>query len=656
MPIWVDEGRFPQGGDFVRAVGRDISTFQAILATNSGDGNLRLVSSIIGNLTSTGVSSNTSYVYNFLQSLSGIISVHVLHHFDIVSVGTLPLYIVSNQYVFTGNAFGVPQSASSFWRMAQFNPGALPHWYGVFSDLYVYDVFSSYLPYGRRAIHDIDADTSAIFSTDIEASTHNLVSTSYYTTISGEVDECLGDGEPPFITLFSPTTSGIHLRPQNQIIDFSLSDAVGGVDLSTISVSLDSPSTSGVITLIQNGIDQTGGNVSVVGDATSYRFTYTPPFLWDYNEFVLVTISGSDLPPTFGGNPFFCEGNTVNTFTGDIPFQVLNYEEFPAQITALPDTAPPYINQLFPASGTVGNSVFTSVSLDITDALTGVDLSSVVVSVNSIPIINNGIPTSSETTILGNTTTYTVTHDPTTSFGYGSTVVVGVSSQDRAFPTPNQMSTSYSFDCIADSTLVISNFEPAAGTHIDPEGLDVVVDITDATHGVDTNQTFFVINGTIISGTQTGITDGVRLTYHPPNDFAYTEPMQVTVHGVNSDLVAPVIKEQFYSLYYGYRLLLPNTEHYAHSKNIDVFVRARNTEQLHKDLATGYFFTTYTQPQADMAASIVAINPQRDLPATLIAQGPEHRYGETVTVEFSVEDLDGRLLGPYTFTYTIETN
>jgi hypothetical protein len=83
-------------------------------------------------------------------------------------------------------------------------------------------------------------------------------------------------------------------------------------------------------------------------------------------------------------------------------------------------------------------------------------------------------------------------------------------------------------------------------------------------------------------------------------------------------------------------------------------VHARNLEVFYKDLSTGYFFTTYTQPQEDLGASIFAVNPRADLPATLTVLAPEHRYGQTVTVEFSVEDFDGHLLGPYTYVYTIE--
>jgi hypothetical protein len=657
MPVWVDEGRFPQGGDFVLDISTDVHPIQGLPSSSAVGSTVYLEAPRVGGLLIADLLAVPSPGLFFRQAFSGATYSHPLYKLDITSQGASFVYKVPQSRDFFGVFAGVASEVSSFWRMVQLNPGALPHVPNVFSDLYAFDVFSKYTSVNRRAIGFIERIAATVFTIESIDRVASLVSTNYYTTISGSLDVCEGDGEPPFITLFSPSASGIHLRPRNQIVDFSLTDAVGGVDISTISVNVGTPTRSGVqndVQIVQYGIDQTGGDVSVIGSPTSYRFIYTPPSLWDYNEQVIVTISGTDLPPEVGGNPFFCGAEGVNTFVGDIPFQVLDFDDMSAEITAIGDIEPPYVVQTFPASGTVGNTVFTSVSLDILDTLTGTDLGNLTVSIGGVPIINNGIPASAETAIVGTANSYTVTYNPNTSFSYGSTNLVEIAAQDRAFPTPNTMYTSYTFACIDDSTLVIDNFKPTVGTHIDPEDVDVVVDVYDATHGIDTGQTFFVINGTIVSGTQTSITDGIRLTYHPPNDFAYNKPMRVTVHGANNDTVTPVIKEAFYTLFYGCRLFMFNEEPYNHLENIDVFVRARNNEQLHKDLTTGYFFTTYTQPQANLGASIEAINPQRDLPASLNAQGPEHRYGETVTVEFSVEDFDGRILGPYTYTYTIE--
>jgi len=655
MTIWEDESRFPQGGDFVLGISTDVHPVQSSLSASTVSSVVYLVGSKLfkGFVASLDITNVPSTFVS--QVLSGIASTSPVYSFEAEYSSLSFLYIVSNSFTVYGDAYSAPSTVSSYSRLAQFNPGQLPHLDGIFSDLYRFDVFSKKTHISKDDLWSVKNEVVNNVYPKSSLYTGSVVSTEYYTTISGETDICLGDNEPPFITLHSPTISGAHLRSVTQNIDFSLSDTLGGVDLSTVKVDITSVSTSGTVTIVQNGIDQTSGAVSVVGSSASYRFTYTPPFTWNNNEKVLVTISGTDLPPMVGGNPFFCGVNSSNTFLGDIPFQVLNTQELTASVVALGDESPPYIDLTVPASGTNDNNVFTSVSLHVLDALTGVDLTTLDVSVAGQPIINSGVPVSTETVITGGLNDYSVVYTPVTSFLYGSVNQVEVSVTDRAIPTPNVSYTSYTFSCIPDSTLTIENFKPDVGTHVDPETLDVSVDITDNTYGIDGSQTFFVINGTVVSGTKTVITDGFRMVYHPPNDFAYNEPMRVTVHAVNTDLVAPVVKEEFYSLFYGCRVSLHNTEAYAHQTDVDVFVRARNLGSLYKDLTTGYFFTTYTQPDSDMSASIQGVVPYVELPTTLVAQGPEHVYGRTVSVEFSVEDFEGRILGPYFFTYTIET-
>lgn len=506
---------FPQGGDFVQAVDRDLNIVASDSSARTATSRITSAGEIPFAFLLPVLSSTLVGSYLAFQAQSSVVRTYNINRV----VGTIAslalLYKVPGTRDFSGNVVGVPSTVSSFWRMVQFDSGRLPRFEDIFSDLFVYDVVSAWNYINRVSIEALDATTPSIFSVGILGSFKNVVSTDYYTTISGEVDPCIGDNTPPYITLHSPSVSGSHLRPRTQIVDFSLTDAVGGVDISTVSVNVTSNSTSGTINIVQNGIDQTGGYVSIAGTITTYRFIYAPPFEWDYNERVLVSISGSDLPPTVDGNPFYCGVPSINTFIGDIPFQVLDFRELSAEITVVGDTEPPFISSTFPVSGTLNNSVFTDVSFVLEDALAGVDISSVDVTVAGAPIISAGVPVTDEATIVGTTTSYTVSYDPLGSFNYGSNVVVEIVAKDRAKPTANTLSTSFSFSCIDDSSLVISNFQPAVGTHTNPENLDVMVDVTDATYGVDSDQTFLVVNGTIVSGTRVAITDGYRITYHP---------------------------------------------------------------------------------------------------------------------------------------------
>lgn len=646
---------FPQGGDFVRDVSRGLNIVTSDPETDRGDGIIYAGPEVSGDYISANKDDDVERPHDIYQFSNSVARTHEIYRLTVESTGSVVLAGLLRNVASSWTYAVFPAGVSSFWRMAQFNPGVLPRYDYVFSHLFAWDVATTFTYYNRLIIYMIEALAARIKQDSAQRDiTKNLVQTDYYTTISGNEDICVGDSVPPYITYIEPTASGLDVRPRDQIIEFELADAVGGVDLSTLHVEVTS-STSGTIVLLDSGVDQTGGDVNVIGDPSSYRVRYTPQFIWDYNDQVIVTISGADLPPNANGSPFYCDTPGVNYFIGDIPFQVWNQEDFGAELTVIGDVDPPYISQAVPASGTTGNSVFGPVVVKVADDLTGVDLSSLVVAVDSTVVVNNGVPTSAETTVLGDQSEYIVTYQPTTAFTYGSTVTVSVTAQDKVeIAAPNVLSTSYDFTFISDSTLVIENFQPAVGTHHNLKDVDIVVDIRDDTYGVDSDQCFFVINGTIISGTQTPLASGVQLMYHPPNDFEYTEPIRVTVHGVNANTIAPAVKEDFYNLFFGCRILYFNEEPYNHADRVDVFVRARNLEAYYKDLSTGYFFTTYTQPSSDMGASITAITPWEDLPATLNGVGPEHRYGQTVTVVFSVEDLDGHLLGPYTFTYTIE--
>ncbi len=543
----------------------------------------------------------------------------------------------------------VSNEKSSFFLMSQFSPGQLPHRPDTYSDLYVYDVYSDVAIYNRLVIRFLE--NLATFKQ--EGNPESFISlVDYLTTASGQTDICVGDNEPPSISYIQPTASGTVLRPINQNVEFRLSDEVGGVDLSSLKVVLNSTTTSGNVNLVLAGTDQTGGRVSITGDQNSYRVLYTPNFTWQYNDLVVITISGTDLPPELDGDPFFCGANQVNTFYGDIRFQVLNYGDFGASINVVGDTTPPNIISTTPVSGTLDNSVFTPVIIELSDDFTGVNISTIEVVVDGISIITNGLPVTEETVINGNPSLYTITYQPNTAFSYGSDVLVSVYAEDKA-TTPNILNTSYSFSCISAGTLHISNFLPAVGTRVNPWDVDIEVDITDDTYGIDESQSFLVINNTIVSGTTTPTASGIHLVYHPPNDFAFDRPIVVKVHGVNNNSAAPVVREDIYTLYYGYRILLHKGE-YKYDEQVDVFVRARNKEQFHKDLSTGYFFSTYTQPKSDMGAFIQGITPWSDLNTSITGVGPEHRYGTTHTVVFYVEDYEGHKLGPYTFTYTIE--
>ncbi len=571
---------------------------------------------------------------------------------EVALASTLKIVGVPTEYSGATFAQSVDSLFESFFRLAQFNPGSLPHIPNVYSDLFVYDVVGSTPEYARQVFHFVEAATPRIMQEDVINFNQNLIVRDDEAVV-GEVDICEGDESPPIITYIQPTASGTVLRPPTQEVEFTLADSPGGVDISKLYIGISS-TTSGTYNIVSAGVDLTGGQVSITGDSSSYLIRYNPNFVWENNDRVVVTISGADLPPVVDGNPFYCGAAGVNYFIGDIHFKVRTPMDMGASLTAIGDVDPPYIASASPASGTVGANVFAPVIIVISDDLTGIDLSTLTVVVDTETIVFEGLATTSEVQITGSASSYTVTYNKTNAFEYGSLVEVHVYAEDRTRPTGNILDTSYTFLCIDDGTLRIENFTPAIGTTVNPDTIDIEVDIIDDTYGVDSAQSLLIINGSIVGATVSTITSGIHFTYHPPNDFAYDRPIVVKVLGVNDNPSAPAVKESIYTLYYGQRILLHNGGPYGHGQQVDVFVHARNMERLHKDLSTGYLFTAYSQPRSDIGASLECITPYADVGASITAQGPEHRYGQTVTVTFYVEDFEGHALGPYTYTYTIE--
>jgi len=646
---------FPQGGDFTTLVGANFNLVSKPSVSDITPGFIYATPEKSSSYTEYNRLSSISSFYNsavFSATYQGLHGVYLF----LGEVDTAHFFVEVNSVTEVAHFMAnVPSSVFSFWRMAQFNPGVLPHWSYTFSDLYIYDVFSSTFTYDSLAIHRLESIFGKLFQeTDID-STGNLVQTDYYSNIVGTVDPCVGDEEPPFIVYNNPTASGLKLRPLDQVVDFNLSDPIGGVDVSTLNVNYYRSSTGLTLPLISGGGDQTGGLVSITGDPLSYRVIFTPDFTWVNNERVVVDIEVFDRLPIVGGDPFFCEDNVPNYFAGDIPFNVLNDAALNATLNVIGDIDAPYINFTSPASGTIGNNIFAPIILKIKDDLTGVDISTLNVAVDGKQLILNGSTQTEEAIIGGSPLEYTIIYTPVQAFEYDATVAVNIAVDDLNEVGPaNSLITSYSYDTITEGTLIIENFKPEVGTHHNLTNLDIEVDLRDDTYGVNTDQSFFVINGTIASGTQTVLASGIRLTYHPPNDFAFEAPIRVTVHAVNDNTAAPVVKEEFFNLFYGCRLFFDNKDSFDYADDVSVFVHARNLERFHKDLSTGYFFSTYTQPQENLGASIVGITPWEDLTASIVGESPEHRYGEIVTVEITVEDFEGHILGPYTYTYTIE--
>jgi len=467
---------------------------------------------------------------------------------------------------------------------------------------------------------------------------------------------CADDLTPPVVDDTVPAAWS-NLNPVASYIEFSVADAVGGVDLSTLAVTVSGNITTQPepIQIVAGGVDQTGGKVSIGGDPARYLVRYTPSLSWGYNETVTVSIDADDIEPTSEGSPWSCSTpGIVNSLSDEYTVKMLNQELLSCQIVGLPDTAPPAIFYEVPAASSTDNVAETAVSLYILDDTFGVSLSSVYVVVDSVPVVTAGLAATAGTTVVPVSNGYYVSYTPASPFEYGSEIVVQVIAKDSSVAS-NLLDTSYSFWTVSDTTLVVENFSPEVGVSYLAATKNLSVDVYDSTFGID--DTYFIIDGTVTSGTRAPLGGvGYTLTYHPSNDFDVQGYTSVSVFARNGNVVSPVVKTVQYNLYHGYRVLESNYEVPRGTKSFDISVRAGNTSTFTSRLSSIYRVSVYDQPASDFGASITAVVPWASLGASMTITSPTHSYGELIDVEVYVEDKDGNSFGPYTFYYTIESS
>jgi len=205
---------------------------------------------------------------------------------------------------------------------------------------------------------------------------------------------CVDDTTPPWVTNPSPTP-GQRGVPLDSNIAFNLRDNLSGVDLDSVQIFID-------------GIEYTlaGPNTfTYTGDALNYRITVDPiqDFLPDTP--VRVEIRAQDLAANIM-NPY------IYTFNEPIV-----------------DLTPPYVRNPDPSPGERGVPLDADVAFNILDDQSGVDIDTVVVSIDGITYQLAG---PNVFTYTGDTSNYRVTINTIQDFPDGQPIVVEINARDLA--------------------------------------------------------------------------------------------------------------------------------------------------------------------------------------------------------------------------------
>jgi len=304
----------------------------------------------------------------------------------------------------------------------------------------------------------IDPDINFVFNQQVTVAvdgydfSNNQVSLVYFFNT-------IDDTDGPVVSNRIPDNNDVEVSIDSDV-EFDITDTGSGVDIALLDVSIDN------IPAIVNGVFQSGwdglsSGIEAITDGYHVVIDPNGIFEFDYNQIHVVTIDGYDFA--------FNQVNNVYSFAtvADPNEPTLgNFNPLPSQ-----DEAP----------------VATDIVFDITDIVSGVDMTRLDVVVNGVPAITDGeIRAPFADTNSGFTTItdgYTVTLDLFVNFGFNELQTVVIDGYDNA---DNQVQLEYTFRTKVDvNGPTITPIDPLDSVGDISRTTDIVLRVTDTETGVD---------------------------------------------------------------------------------------------------------------------------------------------------------------------------
>lgn len=196
------------------------------------------------------------------------------------------------------------------------------------------------------------------------------------------------DTQPPNVVNVNPA-NGAREIPLSSNVSFRLTDNETGVDLSTLSITLNGESYA-----------NTSSQVTITGTPTSQDVVINPDNNFPFNTQITLTVGVSDI----GGNVMAPRNFSFNA----------------------PDQVPPSVINMNPPNGSGGIALDSSFSFNIVDNDTGVDLTTVLINLQGA---DYG-PSSPQVTVSGTNLNYSIVLDSPADFTFGENVTLRVSASD----------------------------------------------------------------------------------------------------------------------------------------------------------------------------------------------------------------------------------
>jgi len=411
---------------------------------------------------------------------------------------------------------------------------------------------------------------------------------------------CVPDRNPPTTANHFPAKFETQAAT-NTIFKVDIFDDLMGVDKNSIQIKLNQ----------QNIMSSPNTNITTL--PKGYHVEYQPPDR--LVGLVSVSIDVSDLsePPNVMPTEYY-------TFT------------------TVADTDPPYLTALDPQPNESNVAEDKNVYLEIHDAYTGVNNSTIVLSINDIDVTN-------QTSIAEVTGGYSLFYDPFDPFEYDETVKVSVSCMDKAV-NPNQLNATYYFFIVGDTIPpYVENMDPEPDEVGVTLNTDIYMEILADGYAVDSSSIRLYVNSAYVTPVITPLASGFgySLRYDPPTNYNYGQEINISVYA-NDVAEPPNVMPEFS---YSFRCIDDDiyppflTELEPAAKN-DVSVKTKISFKLldveygidfnsilfkiNNSIITDYFFETVDDPAGK--GYFIEYYPEQ----------PFH-YGETVSLFIYAQDL-----------------
>ncbi|MGD9209333.1 MAG: hypothetical protein PVI90_01085 [Desulfobacteraceae bacterium] len=470
-----------------------------------------------------------------------------------------------------------------------------------------FSVVKSSITDGYRYVITPDVSFGSYQTVDVDvyaedlATTPNVLDTAYsFRTV---------DTEAPYLTNRDPAPdeTGVSV---STTVSLDILDVGDGVDVDSVVIEVDS------VVAWQNDAQQTGFSVVKSSVTDGYRYVITPDTAFDPYVYVTIDVYADDL------------ATTPNTLDTSYSFQTA-------------DSDAPILDNLSPNDSDINVPVDTTISLDILDIDSGVDVDSVSIKVEGVYAWQNDVEQTGFSVVKTSVTygyRYVIT--PDTSFGSYQTVDIDVYAEDSA-PTPNVLDTAYSFRTVDTEAPYLANHDPAPDeTGVSPL-TSIYLDVLDDGDPLNASSVVITIDGTIAwqsdalqnsyTGSKTTQPKGYRYALTPPTPLPMSSLIEVSVQAADS---APTPNE------------LDTT--YSFTTTVDIPPEVRNIDPYNGQVDVSsnkkIEFDAWDNAGIDEVETSITIN------STLAYQSSSSQNGFTVTVVPIVNGYHYEIAAPTNWT------